>query len=478
MYKSLKLHHAAVFSLLLLFVLVSGRPVTDTDVWWHLKAGQYIWQNAQIPKTDPFSFTNYGHPWITHEWLSEIIYYLFYKAGKLYGLIIANTVFLSAVFTILYRLTRLRTGRPFMSAVLVMITAVLSSVFWVYRPHILGYICFLAFLYVLELYKMGHHRLLWILPPIMVLWVNLHGSYIMGLILIVLYLLAGFIKKSTGRIMPEPWPQRRAAELAGCLGVSILAVFINPNTYKMVIYPFFTVGNSNIVDRINEWASPNFHEPIFLVFLVVFLAGFGLLAVHDGRHRVSDLLLVAGFTGLACFAVRNIALYLLACTPVFGYYLTGLIRSGQEGKQFYAANWALVVAVILALIIIWPKPNDLLVLDDKSVFPAGAVKYLSENNLSGNILNDYNWGGYLLWSRFPQNRVFIDGRTDIYADRVYPDYLKIMNLSPESLKLLAGYNPDLILIKPKASLNTLLSGRREWQVLYRDNVSILYQHSH
>ncbi len=475
MYKLLKLHHVAMFTLLVLFILAAGQPINDTDMWWHLRAGQYIWQSAEILKADPFSFSNTGHIWIAHEWLAELIYFLLYKAGNFYGLIIGNAVILSIILTLLYRLTLLRTGRPFLSAVLVMITLIMSSVFWAYRPHMLGYVCFLAFLFLLELYKSGNHRVLWFLPAIMVFWVNVHGSYIIGLVLIALYLMAGLVKKDIGRIQPEPWSKQQLGNLACCLAVSFLVTLLNPNTYRIIIYPFYTIGNSNIINKINEWASPDFHEPIFLVFLGVVLAGLALVTISGGKHRVADLLLIGCFTGLAFFAVRNIALYLFACIPVMGRYLADLVRPGQEGKQLYPLNWIVAAAVIFGVLILWPSPNELSVHQNESVFPAGAVKYMNDNNISGKIFNDYNWGGYLLWFRFPQNRVFIDGRTDIYSDRVYPDYLKIMSLAPESLKLLDKYKPDLILVRSRAAINEILKGRPDWKVVYRDEESVLYK---
>ncbi len=472
--KSPKLHQVAVCSLLLLFVLAAGRPINDPDVWWHLRAGQHIWENAAIPRTDPFSFTSQGHPWVAHEWLAELVYYLLYRAGNFYGLVIGNTVLLGGIFLLLFKLIRLRTAQPLLSAVLTMITAALSPVFWVYRPHLPGYLCLLGFLYLLELYKAGHRKGLWLLPPIMIFWVNIHGSYIIGLILIGLYLLAGLVKKGGDTVRPEPWSPQQLRELLVCLAVTLLAVLLNPNTYKIFFYPFATVRSPSIVNRINEWASPDFHEPFLLVILCLILAGLALVAGSEGRHRVSDLLLVGCFTGLAFFAVRNIALYLLVCVPVFGLYLARVVKPGPEDRQHYALNRAMAAAVVVAALVLWPSPNILSAHQDKSVFPAGAVKYLTDHEIKGNIFNDYNWGGYLLWYRFPQNRVFVDGRTDLYADRVYPDYLKIMNLAPGALELLDSYNPDLLLIKPAAALNEILSRRQDWQVIHRDSVSVLY----
>ncbi|PKM79909.1 MAG: hypothetical protein CVU89_16155 [Firmicutes bacterium HGW-Firmicutes-14] len=475
MFKKLKLQHTAGFFLLLLFSLAAGQPISDTDIWWHLRVGRYIWQNSMIPGTDPFSFSNMGHLWITHEWLSEVIYYLSYQYGNLYGLVTVNLLLLCLVFTILYRITVLRTGRPFMSIVLTVVAAVLSSPFWVYRPHMFGYAGFMAYIYILEHYKKGRSKLLWCLPLIMVFWVNAHGSYIIGLVLIGIYLVSGLVKKGPGGTEAEPWTREQARNLAFSLAASFAITFLNPNTYKMVIYPFFTIGNSNIVDKINEWSSPDFHEPVFQVFLVVVLAGFLLTAVYEGRHRISDLLLLAAFTGLALFAVRNIALYLFACTPVLGYYLSGLIRPRADHRQYYAVNWLLALVIAFAIFISWPAKNDLSAHQDTSVFPAGAVKYLAENRIEGDIFNDYNWGGYLLWYRYPDNRVFIDGRTDIYADRVFPDYLKVMNLSPGNMEILEDYGPDLILIKTGAALNGILIKRPEWKVIYSDSISVIYK---
>jgi len=308
----------------------------------------------------------------------------------------------------------------------------------------------------------------------MLFWVNVHGSYIIGLVLMGIYLLAGMFKYGFGRLEPEPWPKGRIYRFVVYMFITFLMTFLNPNTYKMLIYPFFTIGNKNIVDKINEWASPDFHEPVFRVFLIFVMGIIFLVAVYNGKHKVTDLLLLGVFTALSLFAVRNIALYLWACTPVAGHYLTGLtVKRENSSKQYPVINLLMVLAVVTVTAVLWPPVNKLLA--NETVFPVGAVKHLEENRISGNILNDYNWGGFLLWSRFPENKVFIDGRTDIYADRVYPDYLTIMQCSPGFEKVLDSYRPDLVLVKPGAPLNDYIQGSGRWRVIYWDKVSVLYQ---
>jgi hypothetical protein len=474
MFKTLKIQHVALFSILLFYLLIARQPVIDTDSWWHLRVGQYILQNDTIPRTDPFSFSNAGHVWITHEWLSQVLYYLAYKAWNIYGLIVFNMAVISTIFVLLYKITLLRSGRSYMSAVLCLAAALMTIVFWVFRPHMIGYVCFLLYLYILEKYKKYDSRIIWILPVVMLVWVNAHGSYIMGLLLILLYLVAGLIHGKIGRMMPEPWKKHQIKDLVVSLAVSFAVTFLNPNSYKMVIYPFYTVGSANIVDTINEWSSPNFHDPFFLFYLGAILAVISLMILYDGKHRISDLLTVGLFTFLALFAVRNLALFAFACVPVTGYYLSKLIRLKPEGKQNYFLNWFFAGAVTVAMVALWPPVNNLTIHQNKNIFPAAAVSFMAENRLNGNILNDYNWGGYLLWFRYPQNRMFIDGRTDIYVDKVMPDYLKIVKLSPDSMKILKNYNPDYILIKPDAALNQVLLVNKEWKVLYRDKVAVLY----
>lgn len=475
MISRLKIQHVVFASFLLAFVLVIGDKLVDPDMWWHLKTGEYIWQNNVIPKTDFYSFSNSGHPWITHEWLAEVIFYLANGAGNFYGLFLLNLGVLSAVYYLAGRLIYLRAEKDLtLTTVILVACMVFTSIFWVFRPHLIAYIYFVSYLLILELFHRGKNYT-WLLPLIMVLWVNTHGSYIMGTVLILLHIAAGIFPLNFGKLKAEVWTRPQLKKLLLTLTLVIAAVFANPNTYKLLYYPFFTINSQQIVDNIAEWSSPNFHNPVFKTFLAYFFVVFATLIVSKKTVKLRDLLYLGLFTYLAMFGARNIALFMFISGPVLGEHAAGFLNRTRNQKQVLWLNW-LVLAVVLGYTFYsLPAQGTVDQKADREEFPVQAVEFMRRKGLTGTVLNNYDWGGYLIWTRYPDNKAFIDGRTDIYEDRVLPDYSKIVKLQPDGYLLLKRYNPDYILLTVDAPLNLLLAAKGDWQLIYEDAVAKLYQ---
>lgn len=470
----LKIHHVAFVAIFLCFVLVNADKIHDPDMWWHLKVGQYIFENGSVPKTDFFSFSNNGHPWIAHEWGSELLYYMSYKLWQFRGLFTVNILFLSAAYFILGRLIHLRTDKDLtVTTVVLVICTVFSSLFWVFRPHLLAYLFFIVYIYILELYIRGKN-FLWILPVLMVFWVNMHGSFIMGVVLICIYLFSGLFAVNRQRLVSPNWNKTQLKQLTVILGLVITAIMINPNTVKMYYYPFFTMNSKAITDNIKEWSSPNFHELIFKAFLAYMFMVYTVLIISKKRIRLPDIIMLGLFTYLAMFGARNIALFMFVTGPVLGAHLAGFLPRERPQRQLPAVNWLVLLAVVIYGIMSFPPQMTIDEKVDKDRFPYDAVQYMKSHNLRGSLFNDYTWGGYLLWTRYPDNPVFIDGRADIYEDKVLPEYMRIIKLKPDAYQLLQKYNPEYILIPPAAPINHLIKDKGDWQEVYRDKVAVLY----
>ncbi len=469
--KKIKLHHVILFYIPLLFI-IRLRNGLENDVWWHLKMGEYMWNSLTIPKTDLFSFTQYGTPWIMHEWFSEIILYGLYWTGGFYGMLAGNMILLGLTYYLLYKLTLLRTNSPLVSAALVAVTAGLTYQFWVYRPFILGYACFMAFLYLLELYSVNRTKMIWLLPVIMLVWVNAHGSYAMGFLLIILYFFSGVSWSRYEKIVFEHWTRRDFANLLLCLVLTVFAGLINPNGAKTLLYPFLTIGTSVITDNITEWLSPDFHSIYTKINLLVILGVFFLISLKKGSHRIVDLLLVFCFTGLYFISQRFLILYFLSMTSVAGFYISAIKNNPFKLREYHPLNILLTIFLVAAFAFSWPEKNEFG--ENPSDFPVHAVNYLKEKHLTGTIFNDFNWGGYLLWYRYPENKVFIDGRVDMYIDNTIEDYLTIIKAQPGALSLLEKYEPELILINKNKPLNELLKHSLTWKPVYRDETAVVY----
>jgi hypothetical protein len=191
----LSTQHVFIAVIFLGLVGMAARNVVDPDVWWHLKTGEYISAHRHVPHTDPFSYTRAGAPWVAHEWLTDLILYGIYRAASWGGLIVVFAAILSAAFFLLF----LRcAGSPYITGTLTLFGAWATAPVWGVRPQLLS--LFLASLWLWILERSGRkQKLLWCTPPIMLLWVNLHAGFALGIALLILFLVGEILERVLGQ---------------------------------------------------------------------------------------------------------------------------------------------------------------------------------------------------------------------------------------------------------------------------------------
>jgi hypothetical protein len=469
-----KLLHVVLAGVLLLIFLGNSAPIDDPDVWWHLKAGQEICDNLSIPKQDIYSFSNSGHRWIAHEWLAEAIFYKVYDWLGYQGLLLFNVSVIFLAYYLLYKVISERCKKhTAIVAVLMISAAVLNTIFWMFRPHIIAYLLFILFIYILYNFR-ERPQGIYFLPFLTVFWVNIHGSFIIGIWLVFAYLASGLFRYKIGRLKGREHTARQNKKLTAVFVLCFMAVLINPNTYDMFLYPFQTVNSSMITSNVLEWLSPDFHQFRMQLFLVYMLAVFAAAALSRGKIYYDDLANLLAFAALSLYGARNFALFVFVSLPIAAEYLAGLFKKRDKDFQLPMINFALIMAVVAIILISWPRVGTIDEYTGKNEFPVKAVRFMRENNLKGNIFNEYDWGGYLIWTRYPENKVFIDGRADMYADRVIPDYVKITSAKMDSMKAFSQYDVKYVLLRTGQPFMWLLNSKPEWKVIYRDEIAVLY----
>ncbi|MCJ7620995.1 MAG: hypothetical protein MUP64_12330, partial [Anaerolineae bacterium] len=242
--------------LLLCLFVMAVRPIVDPDFWWHLRTGQYIWETGTIPRQDIFSYTLHGQPWITHEWLSEVILYAIYAIFGQAGLILVFAGMITAAFALSYLQCN---GRPYLASFVVVLAAIASAVTWGVRPQMLSLLLSAVFLYILHLYRRGNSKYLWLLPPLMVLWANLHGSFFLGLVYLAAHILGATLENVFARRQEAAHTWKDIRHLAAVTLVTTAAPVLNPNGIRLLVYPFGTLGSPAMQQYIMEWFSPDFH---------------------------------------------------------------------------------------------------------------------------------------------------------------------------------------------------------------------------
>jgi len=388
-------------------------------------------------------------------------------------------------------------GNPFLRAFGVVLGAITSSVVWVARPQIISFFLTALVAYLLDGYKRHDGKTLWWLPLIVLIWANVHGGYAIAFILMVCYVVGEGANWLVLHRDAPVFSRRQMVHLLVVMGISFLAVGINPNTWHMWVYPFQTVGIGVLRDFIQEWQSPNFHlawqQPFILLLLLTVLA----LTRSGRRADFTDLALMAVWTIMSLLAGRNIAIFALVAVPVFVRYGTlalerqledwgevGWMRSLSEasgrplagGRILSLLNWLLLVLIIVAALvkIYFPLAPGVVEESLRGSLPGGAVAYVQAERPSGPMFNSYNWGGYLLFTLWPDYLVFVDGRTDLYDDAFLRRYLSVYVADEGWQEVLDEYGIRLVIVETNSMLAKFLRIDSAWQEAYRDEMAAIF----
>lgn len=472
-----------VILLLVLFILTT-REVTDPDFWWHLKTGQYIFETASIPHTDIFSFTFAGREWITHEWLSEVSIYAIFKWLGWGGLVIAFALIVTGAFAISYINCEKTGAHSFIAWVSVMLAAATTAPVWGVRPQMFSLLLTSAFIAILSHYLRGYEgHNIWLLPPLMLLWVNLHGGYLLGPVLIALTLtglaLDSLVERKTRAEM-----LRRLCPLAFVLVACVMVVPLNPNGLRMFSYPFETLSSSVMQEHIEEWFSPNFHQTRFIPLAALLFATFGALVLSPKRVRVSELLMLSA-TGYAVLrSGRHLPIFAFAAAPLLAEHATLWIKSRgwafsmNAPEKILTRQQSLLRLAVLVMAFSVGLVNVRQVMarqadTEAQRFPASAVEFLRTQDTPGPIFNCYDWGGYLIWKLYPERRVYIDGRADVYGDAFIEEYLRTAKGEGDWRAPLERMRIRTVLIKANSPLANLLEREEGWSKAYEDRQAVI-----
>ncbi len=480
----------ALFLTLLLGLALQYR-VTDADFWWHLRTGQWILENRAIPYTDPYSFTAEGQPWIAHSWLAEVGMYLLYRYIGPFTLPLLRALLEVATFGLLLKMFWERWPRLWGNLLLLLVVFFATARFWLERPNTLSLAFSPLLLYLWQRYKWNGRAPLWLLPLLMAFWANLHSGFIYGLFLLGMLFLGELL---AGRFFPDPLPleRRRWLRFGFFSLLAALAALLNPYGPRLLLYPFtyYFGGITLHTGFVAEWLSPNFHEFSNLLFALLILAMIGALAWRRSGPGPAETLTLLLFLGLALSSIRAAGVAI----PMLAWSLSGILGQGVAPRPMVLRRgawprpgkgllWAWYGGTLLLLLLLWAAIGyDFVAWGQKSGFvneeayPRQAVSALAEAlSPSSHFFNSYNWGGYLIWRLYPQHRVFIDGRADLYGDTLFRDYMAVWRTAPNWAQVLEKYQVEAVLCERQGPLATVLAESRSWQRVYQDDLAVVFR---
>ena len=473
----------SLFAIILFFGLLAmtARSATDPDLWWHLRTGQWIVETGHVPHTDPFSFTRAGSRWVCHEWMSEVLFYVIWKIGGPVALIVFSSLITTIGFLFLYSRCH---GEPHWAAAATVLGAYASAPCWGTRPQMFTFVFASLFLWLLERAERRHRLLLWI-PPLFLLWLNLHGGFALGPVLLFLYAGGLALEAATGTTAwREARPILRRVSLAtlACLAL----VPLNPSGARLYLYPIETVRAFELRSLIVEWLSPDFHQSMYLPCLLVILLVLAALAWSGVAVRGRVLLPLTFMLLSALDAVRHIPIFILLAVPVLAQAgsrssqrVLGLPAPTPRQRSRLVLSWTTIA--LLAAFVLWRWTNLARRQEGREAdgFPRNAVTALRTNNLRPSLFAYYDWGGYAIWELYPQYRVFADGRSDLYGDELMKEAAETLPDLRQGWRAdLDRWNVETILIPPDTALAQALHLDAGWRAFYSDPQAVIFVRRH
>ena len=460
--------------------------VADSDLWGHLGYGRWFDQYG-IGGDDPFSYATAGRTWYCHEYLSQIILWRTYARFGPPGLIALKCVLAASAIFLVYRSLRLSTDDSRIWAPILMLSACLLRGYLFFRPQLFTYLFFAAFVLVLLRHLLQQGSPLWILPPSLALWANLHGGFVAGIaILGVALCLAGLRGVSERWHLAGSW--RETWELGCVLVLCMVASLLNPLGWRIWSLLWIELGNTYNHRFIAEWQTarlfpPNWNGGLLLSLLVlVGLATRGAQLRGTRPGRLPPWIWMVSILPLAAMAIRShrhAPLFVLWTAPILALLTAAAApTSGRRGSVLLlAVTFVIVLATALpvAATMLNPLPKIRRVLHGRGAEPAGAASFLRANAFAGRIYNPLWWGSYLTWELYPRILVSCDGRNDtIYPVERIGENLFFYGTRDADLEAPLRDSADFLIAPAHSLVASRMLDDPRWAIVYEDSESSLF----
>jgi hypothetical protein len=490
-----------------LLVVGSARPLPPNDLWWHARIGSEILDTGHIPRHDAYSLTEQGQPFFYQSWLAEVLMAGLLRLGGVRLLVFTRALIMVALFGTVMLLCWWASVGSRRVTVLTTLGAILLGLGnQTVRPQLFAYPLFIAAYTLLWRYLRGDaRRSVWLIPLLVVMWVNVHGSFVLGLGLIWLV----FLGEGLSAVLPTldgrtPSVRLHARERLKTLGLiallSTMLILLNPRGLEILGYVTDLLTDLPSQTLGAEWQPPDPRVGLGQSFYLLLVLGIATLALARPPAPLTDLLLFLALTWLGASGLRYVVWFGLIGAPLMAGALPrlpgdDLIRwrdrlvshvlgrrllygDGSGYPGFRRLTVVVVIVSLLAVIALYLfYPDDELWLTDRT--GSAAVEFMDRNGMRGRLFNELGRGSYVIWSLGPAQPVFIDPRFELYSLEHFQDYLTLSNAKEGAESLLEGYDFDLLLLDrdSQAALVELLDRQPErWRRVYEDSTTLLYEH--
>jgi hypothetical protein len=448
------------------FLLAGDKLLIDPDTYWQIAVGQWILDHRAVPQTDVYSFTMYGQPWISTQWLAQVLLAASYSVAGWTGPVVLGAVSIAVTFALQVRFLKQRLSESaslaFMATAMALVVAHLLA-----RPHVLALPVMVAWVggLVAAMDRRGAPSF-WLLP-LMTLWANLHGGFVLGLALMA--------PMALDAVWNADAPLRKSLALrwASFAVAALIASCLTPYGWDALFAARRILDLGQALDLIGEWRPANFAHPTPLEAVVSL--GFILALWRGVKLPPIRIALVVGFVLMALSHVRNAEVLALLAPMVLAAPLGRQIGgpradarsagSPPHGRKFAGLALLLVAGTFVFASVHRFEP-------DARQSPVAAVAALKKMNFT-RVLNDYDFGGYLIASGVA---TFIDGRTELFGEKFVVEHNNAVRLlQPEDLfRLLEHHRIEATLMRTELPATKLLDHLDGWQKVYTDEIATIH----
>jgi len=483
MYGKMKKYLIDISLIIITLILTFSVNNPDYDFWHRLAVGSIFFHTGNILKHDIFSYLPTKALWIDHEWGSGVVFYFLTSRLGDAGIFILKAFMIFGIFILIRKIIELQTRKsvPGVLYFLFLGFALLPGIANVIRCQMFTYLFFTLWLYALEKIKRGKNNFIWIFPATMLFWVNLHGGFLAGIGLIIIYAAGELLNRN------------RYLKYFGILALIIPVTLINP--YGFELWKFIMEASFMPRPYIPEWYPVSLNGPFHIIggVRVHVLAGFmifALLTVVAGIHLLrrekkpdwTKIFLVTILLYAGIRHQRHILFLVLAVSGLFYHHYINLfdpvkmfVKNNLSDKLY--GTWTLIkngsgyVIMGVILLTIIPQLSASMTVNP-NVYPVGSLEFIKMNNLSGNLATPYNWGSYALWKLYPQCKILVDGRYEqVYPDDLYDMAIRFSQKNGDWQEILRNYPADILILSKATYSPSDVEGLKDWKLVYQDAVS-------
>ena len=477
------------FVAVLVWLFVAGASgwkalLMDGDTGWHIRTGQYILDHGRIPRQDLFSYSKPGAAWFAWEWLSDVVFALLFGAG-LKGVVLFAGVLIAALSTILLRYTLWLRTNSLIALLTTLLAVGSSSMHFLARPHLFTLLLLPICMWLLQRDRVNADGWVWLLVPLVLLWTNLHGGFMVLLACLALLVLGGAVE-TWMRGSGWSFSSRYLALLAACCAVTL----VNPYGVHLHAHIWQYLRSDWIRNLVQEFQAPTFRSEGQLQFEILLILGLMTAGVLLIRGKITELLWLLFLAHSSLTSVRHAPLYALMAAPLLAVALSDwwkqnarlagsrsygriLFQLGEDLRPGFMRTSLWVCTPVLALFLInapasWPRDFP------KEAFPTDLIQRNQHLLSDGRVFTSDQWGDYLIYLFYPKQKVFFDGRSDFYGEGLGQEYLALLQGNNRALSIVRQHRFNVMLLPVEWPLADLLKREPGWSVVDHSNQAVLF----